>query len=76
MQVVCNLNILTCIVNQNIWLIFFAIRCKYLPEAGSVAPPSCFWLMLTVQWSNIIMDLDIVDKQNDSIAVCLFVFYC
>ena len=50
-------------------------RCNYLPEAGSVAPPKSFWPMLTVLWSNIIMDLDIVNKQNDSIAVCLFVFY-
>ena len=29
-------------------------RCNYLPEAGSVAPPSSFWPMLTVQWFNII----------------------
>ena len=29
-------------------------RCNYLPEAGSVAPPSSLWPMLTVQWFNII----------------------
>ena len=29
-------------------------RCNYLSETGSVAPPSSFWPMLTVQWFNII----------------------
>ena len=32
----------------------YETRCNYLPEAGSVAPPSSFWPMLTVQWFNII----------------------
>ena len=36
MQVVCNLNILTCIVNQNIWLIFFAMTLKVISRPFNI----------------------------------------
>ena len=42
-----------CKISQYI-IILCKTRCNYLPEAGSVAPPSSFWPMLTVQWFNII----------------------
>ena len=41
MQVVCNLNILTCIVNQNIWLIFFAMTLKVISRPFNIE-----WLRL------------------------------
>ena len=36
MQVVCNLNILTCIVNQNIWLTFFGMTLKVISRPFNI----------------------------------------